>query len=60
MNIDDEPSTDAELMARLRALYAASEHSQGAKDDFWDCVTYHIEWIMRLARRGAQQRRKRK
>lgn len=59
MGPDDEPTTDAELATRLRVLYAASSHSGGARDDFWDCVSYHIGWIVDLVEIGAKVKRRR-
>lgn len=60
MTPDDEPKTDAELMTRLFALYAAGDHSGAARDDFWDNVSFHIGWILDLAKRGAKRNAKRK
>ncbi len=60
MTPDDEPETDAQLMDRLTKLYAAAEHSGGARDDFWDTVNFHIGWILDLAKRGAKRNAKRK
>jgi len=54
-----EPSTDQELAQRLRALYNASEHSGGARDDFWDTVSYHIGWIVDLVEVAAKIKRRR-
>lgn len=45
-------------MARLKALYAAGDYSGGARDDFWDLVSFHIGWILELAERGAKRRKK--
>lgn len=58
-NPDEEPKTDAELAVRLRILYAASDHSGGARDDFWDLVSYHIGWIVDLVEVGAKVKRRR-
>lgn len=55
-----EPKTDAELAERLRVLYAASEHSGGARDDFWDTVNLHIGWIVDLVMRAAKKNKMRK
>lgn len=60
MTPDEEPTTDAELVGRLSALYAAGDHSGGARDDLWDCVSAHIGWIIDLAKRGAKRNAKRK
>lgn len=60
MTPDDEPETDAELIDRLTKLYAAADHSGGARDDFWDAVSFHIGWILDLAKRGAKRNAKRK
>lgn len=60
MTPDDEPETDAELIDRLFKLYAAGDHSAGARDDFWDTVSNHIGWIIDLAKRGAKRNAKRK
>lgn len=60
MTPDDEPKTDAELIDRLTKLHAAADHSSGARDDFWDTVTFHIVWILDLAKRGAKRNAKRK
>lgn len=60
MTPDDEPTTDAELIDRLVKLYAAGDHSAGARDDFWDTVSAHIGWIIELAKRGAKRNAKRK
>lgn len=59
MRIGDEPKTDAELATRLRALYAASEHSGGARDDFWDTVSCHIGRIVDLVEKAAKVKRDR-
>lgn len=56
MTRDEEPQTDADLVRRLRVLYEASDHSGGARDDFWDCVSHHIGWIVDLAERGARKK----
>ena len=55
---DVEPTTDAELMDRLNKLYAAGDYSGGARDDFWDLVSFHIGWILELAQRGAKRRKR--
>ncbi len=60
MTPDTKPETDAELIERLSALYAAADHSGGARDDFWDTVSCHIGWILNLAKRGAKRNAKRK
>lgn len=57
MSPDDEPTTDAELVTRLRVLYTAADHSGGARDDFWDCVSIYTSWILELAERGAKRRK---
>lgn len=54
----DQPSTDAELAAQLRALYDASEYSRGAADDFWDTVSEHTGWIVDLVEKGTKVRRR--
>lgn len=59
MSCDKEPKTDAELIVRLTALYAASDHSEGARADFWDCVSLHIGWVLTLATDGAKARQAR-
>ena len=59
LNIDDEPSTDQELARRLRALYSASEHSGGARDDFWDTISHHIGWVVDLVEIAARVKRRR-
>jgi hypothetical protein len=58
MTPDDEPTTDAELIDRLLKLHAAADHSGGARDDFWDTVSFHIGWILDLATRGAKRNAK--
>ena len=55
MDRDSEPKTDEELARRLRVLYDAAEHSGGARDDFWDTVSYHIGWIVDLVERGSRK-----
>lgn len=50
-----EPQTDQELAAKLRALATAAEYSRGASDDFWDCVSLHVGWILQLVERGAKR-----
>jgi hypothetical protein len=59
MTSDDEPKTDAELAERLRVLYRAGDHSGGARDDFWDCVSFHIGWIIDLVEIAAKVKRRR-
>lgn len=59
MNLDEEPGTDAELATRLRVLYAASDHSGGARDDFWDTVSIHIGWIIDLVEIAAKVKKRR-
>lgn len=59
MDMNNEPATDQELARRLRVLYEAAEHSGGARDDFWDCVSYHIGWIVDLVEVAAKVKRRR-
>lgn len=60
MTPDEEPKTDAELARRLRALYDAGEHSRSASDDFWDCISHHIGWIVDLVEKAAKTKSSRK
>lgn len=55
----EEPQTDRDLAIRLRALYGASDHSGGARDDFWDCVSFHIGWIVDLVEIAAKVKHRR-
>jgi hypothetical protein len=48
-----EPRTDFELIERLTTLYAAGDTNGKARDDFWDTVSFHIGWILKLATAGA-------
>lgn len=54
-----ESETDQELARRLRALYEAAEYSGGARDDFWDCVSHHIGWIVDLVEVAVKVKRRR-
>lgn len=55
MNEPEAPKTDAELVKQLRALYDASDYSGGARDDFWDMMSFYTNWIVALAERGAKK-----